>query len=93
MPGVTGVYDVTTGRKITGRQNILRRLWDLGFLGDRGVVLYAADYGDGSPADVEMYKQIKPQVRTLAWNSPIVKGLASGIIKISKACDWPQEFK
>ena len=93
MPGVTGVYDVTTGRKITGRQNILRRLWDLGFLGDRGVVLYAADYGDGSPADVEMYKQIKPRVRTLTWNSPLVKGLATGMNKISKACDWPQEFK
>jgi len=93
MPGVTGVYDVTTGRKITGRQNILKKLWELGFLGDRGVVLYAADYCDGSPADVEMYKQIKPRIRTLTWNSPLVKGLATGMNKISKACDWPQEIK
>jgi len=93
MPGGTGVYDVVTGRKITGRQNILRKLWDLGFLGDRGVVLYAADYRDGSPADVEMYKQIKPRIRTLTWNSPLVKGLATGMNKIGKACDWPQEFK
>ena len=93
MPGATGVYDVITGQKITGRQNILKKLWDLGFLGDRGVVLYAADYCDGSPADVEMYKQIKPRIRTLTWNSPLVKGLATGINKISKNCDWPQEFK
>ena len=93
MPGGTGVFDVTTGRKITGRQNILRRLWDLGFLGDRGVVLYAADYCDGSPADVEMYKQIRPRVRTLTWNSPLAKGLAAGMNKISKYCDWPQELK
>jgi hypothetical protein len=56
-------------------------------------VLYAADYRDGSPADVEMYQQIRPRIRTLAWNSPLVKGLATGMNKISKACDWPQEFK
>jgi hypothetical protein len=93
MPGTTGFYDVATGRKITGRQNILKRLWDLGFLADRAVVLYAADYRDGSPADVEMYQQIRPRIRTLAWNSPLVKGLATGMNKISKACDWPQEFK
>lgn len=93
MPGSTGVYDVATGRKITGRQNILKRLWDLGFLGDRGVVLYAADYRDGSPADVEMYKQMRPHIKTLTWNSPLAKGLATGMNKISKACDWPQEFR
>lgn len=93
MPGGTGVFDVTTGRKITGRQNILRKLWDLGFLADRAVVLYASDYCDGSPADVEMYRQMRPRVRTLAWNSPLVKGFTTGMNKIRKNCDWPQEFK
>ena len=93
MPGATGVYDVATGRKITGRQNILKRLWDLGFLGDRGRVLYAADYRDGSPADVQMYQQLRPRLKTLSWNSPLVKGMSSGMNKISRYCDWPQEFR
>jgi len=93
MPGSTGVYDVATGKKITGRQNILQRLWDLGFLGNRGVVLYAADYRDGSPEDVLRYIQVKPMLKTLSWNSPLVKGLDSGMTKISRACDWPDAIR
>jgi hypothetical protein len=93
MPGSTGVYDVATGKKITGRQNILQRLWDLGFLGNRGVVLYAADYRDGSPEDVLRYIQVKPMLKTLSWNSPLVKGLDLGMTKISRACDWPDAIR
>lgn len=93
MPGRTGVYDVATGVKITGRQNILRRFWDLGFLGDRGVVLYAASCRWGSPQDVQRYHEIKPILRTLSWDSPLVKGLNSGMNKIARACDWPQDIK
>lgn len=91
MPGFTGVYDVATGNKLKGRQNILRALWDMGFLGDRGVVLYAANYRDGSPEDVRRYLQIKSLTKTLSRNSPIVKGLQSGMNKIYRACDWPQQ--
>jgi len=92
LPGSTGFYDVATGKKITGRQNIMQRLWDMGFLADRGIVLYAADYRDGSPADIAVYKEIKPKLANLAWNSQLVKALTTGASKIARACDWPREF-
>lgn len=93
MPGNTGMYDVETLKKITGRQNILKRLWDLGFLGYRGTVLYAAEHRDGSPQDVLKYLQIKPMLRTLSWNSPLVKAVASGMNKLGRDCDWPQDVR
>ena len=40
------------------------------------------------------YRRLRGMTRDfLTWNSPLVKGLSTGMNKIGKACDWPQEFK
>lgn len=87
-----GVFDVVTGKKITGRSNILDLLWQQGFLAERGQVLYAASPSFGTPSDIETYNDIRNRLQLLSPHSPLRAACYNARRKISRNCDWPQQY-
>lgn len=85
-----GVYEVATGKRLTNRQDIIQRIWDLGFATQRGrPPSIAKTRWTGTCEDLE-------ELTTLAnryWDrrdvSDVAKKLTSAYSSINRYAAWP----
>lgn len=84
-----GFYNVKTGKKLTKRDEILKLLWNMGFLAERRRVLYAASLSSGSPEEIRTYHTMKPKIDALPRRAYLRDGFYTAWRKLDRACDYP----
>lgn len=84
-----GFFEVKTGKKITKREEILKLLWDMGFLAERRRILYAASLTQGSPEEIRTFQTMKSKIDTLPKRSFLRDSFYTAWRKLNRTCDYP----
>jgi hypothetical protein len=85
-----GIYDLSTGTRLTNRQEIIERIWDHGFAAWRGRPLSVANIRwSGSRSELEDLVQIADRYWSRRHNSDMAKKMCSAYTAINRYCAWP----
>ena len=85
-----GVYDVATGRRLTNRQEIIERMWALGFAAQRGRPLSIARIRwTGYREELEHVTRLADQYRDREYHSDVAKKMVSAFRSINRYAAWP----
>jgi hypothetical protein len=89
-PKTHGIYDLTTGTRLTNRQEIIERIWDHGFAAWRGRPLSVANIRwSGSRSELEDLVQIADRYWGRRHNSDMAKKMCSAYTAINRYAAWP----
>lgn len=90
LPRQQGVYDVTTGRRLTNRREIIQRIWDLGFASARGRPPHAARIRwTGTREELEEITVLADRYWSRRNTSEAAKKLVSAYRSINRYAAWP----
>ncbi len=85
-----GIYDLSTGRRLTNRQNIIERIWDHGFAAWRGRPLSVANIKwSGTREELEDLTNIADRYWNRRHKSDMAKKMCSAYTSINRYCAWP----
>lgn len=85
-----GVYDVTTGRRLTNRREIIERMWRLGFAAHRGRPLsFARIRWTGNREELEIITDLAERHWNRRNTSEAAKKLVSAWRSINRYAAWP----
>jgi len=85
-----GIYDLSTGRRLTNRQNIIERIWDHGFAAWRGRPLSVANVKwSGTREDLEDLTHIADRYWNRRHKSDMAKKMCSAYTAINRYAAWP----
>jgi hypothetical protein len=85
-----GIYDVASGRRLTNRQEIIERMWQLGFAAQRGRPLSIARIRwTGNREELEHVTRLADQYRNREYHSDVAKKLVSAFRSINRYAAWP----
>ena len=85
-----GVYDVTTGQRMTNRRAIISRMWDLGFAANRGRPLaMARPRQTGTREDLELITELADRYWERRYENEATKKLVSAYRSINRYAAWP----
>ena len=85
-----GIYDVATGRRLTNRQEIIERMWQLGFAAQRGRPLSIARVRwTGNREELEHVTQLAQQYWDRRHQSDMAKKIVSAFRSINRYAAWP----
>lgn len=85
-----GVYDVSTGRRIKNRRDIIERMWALGFAAQRGRPLtFARTHWAGNREELETITRLADRYWSRRGQSDAAKKMVSAYTSINRYCAWP----
>lgn len=85
-----GVYDVASGRRLTNRQEIIERMWALGFAAQRGRPLSIARIGwTGNREELEHVTALAEQYWDRRCWSDMARKMVSAFRSINRYAAWP----
>ena len=85
-----GIYDATSGRRLTNREEIIQRMWDLGFAAQRGRPLgLARTKWTGSREELEIVTRLADQHWDRRRESEVAKKLCQAFTSINRYAAWP----
>jgi hypothetical protein len=85
-----GVYDVATGQRLTNRNQIIDRMWQLGFAARRGRPLsIARQRWSGNREELELIAQLAEQHWDRQFKSDVARKIISTYRSINRYCAWP----
>jgi hypothetical protein len=85
-----GIYDVVTGRRLTNREEIIQRMWDLGFAAQRGRPLgLARTKWTGNREELEIVTGLADQHWNRRRESEVSKKLCQAFTSINRYAAWP----
>jgi hypothetical protein len=85
-----GVYEASTGRRLTNRRDTIQRIWDLGFAAVRGRPLaIARTRWTGTRAELETITQLADRYWTRKHSSEAAKKMVSAYTSINRYAAWP----
>lgn len=85
-----GIYDLTTGVRLTNRQEIISRIWDHGFATWRGRPLSVASIRwSGSREELEDLTRIADRYWHRRHQSDMAKKMCSAYTAINRYAAWP----
>ena len=90
MPEHQGVYDAVTNQRLTNRQEIIERMWALGFAAQRGRPLSIARVRwTGNRQELEHVTQLAQQYWDRRHQSDMAKKIVSAFRSINRYAAWP----
>jgi len=93
VPKFQGVYEVTTGRRITNRREIIERFWQQGFAARRGRPLSVAQLRwTGSREELELARQLYDQHYLRRYKSDTAKKICQVYTTAVRYCAWPNNW-
>lgn len=85
-----GVYEVSTGKKITNRRDIIQAFWDLGFASLRGRPLTVATMAmAGERCDIELVQDLAEQNWHKRDYSEAARKMCSNFTSLNRVAAWP----
>jgi hypothetical protein len=85
-----GVYDVTTGRRMTNRETIIRAFWDLGFATWRGRPYSIARLRwSGEREELEELADLARRYSLARYRSDVARKIVSAYHSINRYAAWP----
>ena len=85
-----GIYDLSTGARLTNRQDIIQRIWDHGFAAWRGRPLSVASIRwSGSREELEDLTVIADRYWSRRHKSDMAKKMCSAYTAINRYAAWP----
>jgi hypothetical protein len=85
-----GIYDLSTGTRLTNRQGIIERMWDHGFAAWRGRPLSVASIKwSGSREELEELTDIADRHWNRRHKSDMAKKMCSAYTAINRYAAWP----
>ena len=92
LPAQQGVYDVATGRRLTNRQEIIERYWDLGFAAWRGRPATIAELRwSGTRSELEELSELADRYwhRGIHRDTEVSRRIVSSFRSINRYAAWP----
>ena len=90
LKATQGIYDVSSGRRIKNRREIITRFWDRGFAAQRGIPLSVAKIRwAGSREELENITELADRYWTRKNTSDVAKKVVASFRSINRYCAWP----
>lgn len=85
-----GVYDVSTGRRLTNRREIIQRIWDLGFASHRGRPMSVARLKwTGDRDELKEITELADRYWDRQHITDVAKKIVSAYRSINRYAAWP----